>query len=377
MNINVVNLTKKLVSIPSFVDQNIDETKIGNFVVEFIQKNLSGFPITKQLLVNDSKRFNVYIGSLQPEMLVVGHLDTVRPQPGWKTDPFSTRIKNNCLYGLGSSDMKGSMAAFLCALVSAKSRINIGRLGVLLYCDEEYDFAGMKSYLKTAKKKQAPRIILSIDGKLQLSSGCRGLIEVSGTTVGKSGHSSKPFQSLNAITMTVEAFKLVDQRLSTSYDPLLGPTTSNLAFLNGGSTQGNIIPGEADFILEVRPSNSRTNADIVIELLKKSGDLLDISFTNLKTRHDLTPWPPAYQSRYLEIFNKTLTKFKLSTQSASRFYSGYLDAAMLESVYPGVPKFVFGAGGENQHAPGEFVPTQNLILAQKVYEQLLLTSIKK
>ncbi|MBI2008423.1 M20/M25/M40 family metallo-hydrolase [Candidatus Amesbacteria bacterium] len=376
MKINVINLTKKLVSIPSFVDENTNETKIGNFVVEFVEKNLGGIPTIKQYLTNDPNRFNVFIGSLQPELLVVGHLDTVQPQPGWKTNPLSASVKNNCLYGLGTSDMKGSMAAFLCALTTVKDKVNTSKLGVLLYCDEEYDFAGMKSFIQKAGKTD-PKIIISIDGKLQLSSGCRGLVEISGTIIGKSGHSSKPFTGLNAITKTIDAIGLVDQNLSTYFDPLLGPTTTNLAYLNGGTSQGNIIPGKAEFIFEVRTSSPQTNAAKAIQLLKACGRNLNVRFDNIKIRHDLNPWPPSYKSRYLGKFNKILTRFKLDTQPSSRFYSGYLDAGMLESIYPLTPKLVFGAGGENQHSPGEFVPIQNLILAQKVYEQLLIELIKK
>lgn len=374
-SLDVINLTRQLVAIPSFVDNNSDEVQIGNFLVEFAQKRLVGIPVNKQYLSKDSQRSNVYIGNPNPEVLFIGHIDTVQPQPGWSFDPLMGAVQKERVYGLGSSDMKGSIAAFLCALIKVKNNINSNKLGVLLYCDEEYDFLGMKAYIQTPKK--SPKIIISLDGKLQLSSGCRGLIEISGSTRGKSSHSSKPFSGTNAILKTVEAFRIVDQSLSTFFDPILGTTTTNLAYLNGGSLQGNIIPGVADFIFEVRTSSPKINAGMIIKQLKTLCKNLGVTFTNLKTRHNLPPWPPAYNSQYSKIIAEILKNSGLNSNLMSRDFSGYIDIAMLESVYPNVPKFVYGAGGDAQHCPDEYVPIENLKSAQKVYEQILLKFIKK
>lgn len=374
-SLNVINLTRQLVSISSFVDNNSDEVQIGNFLVDLAKERLAEIPVSKQYLSKDSQRFNVFIGNPNPEVLVIGHMDTVQPQPGWSFDPFVGAVQKERVYGLGSSDMKGSIAAFLCALIKVKNNINPNKLGVFLYCDEEYDFAGMKAYIQSPKK--SPKIVISLDGKLQLSSGCRGLIEISGSTRGKSSHSSKPFSGTNAILKTVEAFRIVDQSLSTFFDPILGTTTTNLAYLNGGSLQGNIIPGVADFIFEVRTSSPKINAGMVIKQLKTLSKNLGVTFTNFKIRHNLSPWPPAYNSQYSEIIAAILKSNGLNSNLMSRDFSGYIDIAMLESVYPNIPKFVYGAGGDTQHCPDEYVPIENLNSAQKVYERLLVALAKR
>ena len=53
-------------------------------------------------------------------MVFNGHMDTVPPTPEWKRDPYEPTIEENKLYGLASSDMKGSLAGMLVALLALR-----------------------------------------------------------------------------------------------------------------------------------------------------------------------------------------------------------------------------------------------------------------
>ena len=135
---SVEQITKKLIKIPSWVGSDSSEKEIGQFIFDYL-KEISWLKVQKQMI--NGKRFNVLaLGSDSPEILITGHLDTVRPTSAWKIDPFKPLAKKGRIYGLGSSDMKGGLATILSALKKVKSN---KKIMLLFYCDEEYDFLGM------------------------------------------------------------------------------------------------------------------------------------------------------------------------------------------------------------------------------------------
>ena len=134
---NTVEILKQLISIPSFVDSEHNEEQLGNFVVDFLQKNTS-LSVEKQPV--EGSRFNIIAkGKSDPKVILFGHLDTVLPKSE-TTEPFSPRIEGDKLFGLGSVDMKSGLAVMLSIAVSNTSE----NLGFVFSVDEEYDFKGAK-----------------------------------------------------------------------------------------------------------------------------------------------------------------------------------------------------------------------------------------
>jgi acetylornithine deacetylase/succinyl-diaminopimelate desuccinylase-like protein len=134
--------------------------------------------------------------------------------------------------------MKGSLAAWLAALVAQKGRLQLDNLAMLWYVDEEYDFKGMKRFVRDLPSwSTSPELVLSLDGGLELSSGCRGLIEVTMTVTGKSGHAGNPVNGVNVIIETAALFEELRAFLAKFSDAYLGPSTLNVAYLRGGTVQ--------------------------------------------------------------------------------------------------------------------------------------------
>ena len=82
-------------------------------------------------------------GSGAPVLVLLGHTDVVPPGPreAWASDPFIPEVRDGRLYGRGTADMKGSVAAFVVALerfVAAHPR-HRGTIALLLTSDEEGD----------------------------------------------------------------------------------------------------------------------------------------------------------------------------------------------------------------------------------------------
>ena len=299
-SIDVTQLAGQLIAIPSFVDTNNDECELVEFLENFLKRQLPQLSVERQQLPT-SKRANLIVrGRGKTDVLVVGHIDTVQPKDGWETDPFAATIRSGSLYGLGASDMKGSLAAFLAALCDFAKQGDLSRLAILLYVDEEYEFKGMKQFLtsKTVKAMR-PRLILSLDGGPQPASGCRGLIELALTVKGKSGHAANPENGVNAITETIAAVNETRLSLSKFQDRYLGATTCNVAYIRGGARrsvdgqirwqqEGNVIADTAELIFEVRPATTKVTAAKVAKMLEANLNARGLTVEQATTKHDLS-----------------------------------------------------------------------------------------
>lgn len=361
-----LELTKQLVSIPSWVGTGCDEIKVGQFIYDWLRANTT-LSVIKQPVVGG--RFNVIATDAYPARTVLaGHMDTVENRAGWTTDPWTPTLKNDRLYGLGATDMKGSLAAMLTAVSEAK---NTKGLMVLCYIDEEYDFAGMRAFVKEYADKIKPELIVSLDGSAgQVGIGCRGLIEVSFRLRGRSGHAGRPELGVNAITTGINCVAKLKRQLATKYaNPVLGPTSLNLAYCQGGldqgkgiyGRQGNNIADLAEFVLDIRPATDQLDANLVKKILLQYAQAAKLTLEDWSVRHDLGSWlTPQEKLAGLGL----LGRFEASL--------GYIDLQMLWSAFGQIPCCTIGAGNlELAHTPNEYVDLENLEITQQLVVDIL------
>lgn len=338
-----LELTKQLVSIPSWVGTGCNEIKMGQFIYDWLHENTT-LNVVKQPVVGG--RFNVIATDHYPTRTVLaGHIDTVESGTNWSTDPFTPTIKGDRLYGRGTTDMKGGLAAMLVAVSEAKDTRGVM---VLCYIDEEYDFAGMLKFVEEYKSKIKPELVVSLDGYADtIGYSCRGLIEVRFKVRGKSGHAGRPELGKNAILIGT---KIVSGLIETLKP---GGSSCNLAYLNGGldlgggkiGQEGNNIANIAELVLDIRPSTADLNADKIKEIVSKYASNQEVNIENWTTRHNLGSWstPVATLQGLLDILGK-YEPFK-----------GYVDTQMLAQAW-GVPCAAIGASTLScAHATDEYV----------------------
>lgn len=361
-NINTFEILKQLISIPSWVDKDINEKEVGNWIYDFLTKNTK-LKITKQTIGNN--RFNILAqNSNRIDVLVTGHMDTVQPNSGWTKDPVKPVIVGDKLYGLGSSDMKPGVAIMLYLGTLANLNKNTG---FLFYCDEEYDFLGMKKFIKEYKNRIKPKLIISLDGEgLQVNNSCRGLIELKVKVQGKAGHAANPKSGVNAITQSFKVINNLKKWLKIFKSEELGNSTLNIAYMNGGGDQGNIIAQNCEYIVEIRVANENLNARKVKEFITKESEKLGLKIDNIVIRHDLGSWITKKEDlkEIIKISNKK------SVKSSKK--SGYIDIQMLWQTFNKVPTFSFGIGEKGMsHKTDEYVKIEGVTKAQKFFEKLL------
>ena len=123
MAVEVIELTKKLISIPSISGSE-------NAIVEYAA-NYLGFCKDVVHQEVEKGRCNILAHSIEdeklPTVIINGHLDTVSPVSGWNGHEYTPRIQDNRLYGLGSADQKAGVAIALTVFRDfyKKSKVNI------------------------------------------------------------------------------------------------------------------------------------------------------------------------------------------------------------------------------------------------------------
>lgn len=139
MEDDVLELTRTLVGIDS-QNPGVGEQEIATFIEHELARP-AGFSVSRVEIV--AGRPNLLIGvdaGEGPHLALSGHLDTkpVGDKLGeWRSDPFRLTVEDGLAYGLGSSDMKGAVAAMLIALHRYAERAGRGRVSLVLTADEE------------------------------------------------------------------------------------------------------------------------------------------------------------------------------------------------------------------------------------------------
>jgi acetylornithine deacetylase len=171
------------------------------------------------------------------------HQDTV-PTDNMTVDPFSPQITDGRLYGRGSCDIKGGMSAMLAAFARIVREKPKGTANVVMACavDEEHTSLGVNRLAQTLKADMA---VVAEPTQLNIVHAHKGLCRWHLTTFGRSCHSSAPEQGVNAIyrmSRVLAAIEKYAEKLRSSRsDPLLGPPTTSVGRIEGG-TSVNTVP---------------------------------------------------------------------------------------------------------------------------------------
>ena len=137
-----------------------------------------------------------------PTVLFDGHIDTVPVQDPklWKHDPFGAEIEDGRMYGRGTSDMKGAVAAAACAAARFKRETGgdfAGRICVSGVVHEEC-FEGVAAR-EISEKFKPDLVVIGEASELNLKIGQRGRMEIRVETFGVPAHSSNPEKGQNAV----------------------------------------------------------------------------------------------------------------------------------------------------------------------------------
>jgi succinyl-diaminopimelate desuccinylase len=203
-------------------------------------------------------------GSGAPVLVLLGHTDVVPPGPreAWSSDPFAPTVRDGVLYGRGSADMKGSVAAFVIALERfvAAHPGHRGTVALLLTSDEEGDAIDGVRRVAEDFAARGRSIDWCITGEPSskrilgdlLRVGRRGTLSATLTVRGIQGHVAYPDKARNPIHQALPALaELAARRWDEGYASF-PPTSLQISNIHAGTGANNVIPGELQVLFNLR-----------------------------------------------------------------------------------------------------------------------------
>ena len=366
---DVIKLTQKLLSFNN-INPPGNEGDIARYTGELLQKN--GFN-TEYFTFGENRLHLVAAKGLseaEPPIVLSGHFDTVPlGAKKWNVDPFSGEIKDNKIWGRGSSDMKGGLAAMIIASIEAFNESDpLGGIRLIFTAGEESGCQGVQSLVREIKKGgEARAVIVGEPTSNQPAIGHKGAIYLNAVTSGKTAHSSMPQLGDNAIyKAAMSILKVRDFEFEVERDSLLGFPTINVGKMSGGMNL-NSVPDHAEFNIDIRTTTKLDHAEVLESLANKLGKetLLEI-LVNLNAV-STSPIDPFVLLVYDVCgVDRTDKKYPLSLPYLT-------DGSVLQAYYKGAPTIILGPGQpEMAHQMDEYCQLEKLIHAVDIYKKIII-----
>ena len=373
------DILERLVSFPSLTP---DDAGCQDYMIGYLSK--LGFQCQKMDQGPVSNFFASYGQSPGPSLVFAGHTDVVPigQLHHWHSDPFTLTENKGLLYGRGTADMKGSLAAMLSMakhFTDLYPSLSSGRLGFLITSGEEGDHYHLGTpYVMEQLKQQGIHIDYCVVGEPSSTAqvgdvikiGRRGSLNAKITILGKQGHVAYPHLADNAIhkvTQVLAELTNINWDKGNDYFP---PTSMQITSIQAGGHASNIIPGELNLQLNFRFSTEQTEQglkDKVLSTFKKHHIQPTIEW-RLSGNPFLTPQGKLLESSQNAINHITGISPELSTSggtSDGRFIAPY-----------GVEVIELGPINATIHQVNECVSLNDLSLLEEMYfsisKQLLI-----
>lgn len=206
-----------------------------------------------------------------PILLLNAHMDTVDigDPNAWKRDPFAAEVVGDTLYGRGSADMKGGLAAIIHGVGQLVRRgVELPGEVIVAAVVQEEPTEGMAMRVLVEEEGLRPDwVVLAEPTDLQLARGQRGRMEIHVSTFGRSCHASSPEQGENALYGAARLiFGLEMLNAGLMSDPVLAKGSLAVTQLRTMAGSRNVIPDRCDLIIDRRLTLGETAARALAEV---------------------------------------------------------------------------------------------------------------
>ncbi len=309
----------------------------------------------------------------RPIISLVGHTDTVPMTPDYK----GSRVIGDTLEGLGSSDMKGSLAVMQYLAETMPLESQPLALQLIFYDKEEGPFKdnGLQPLLdaRPALKNIALAIAMEpTDNTLQL--GCVGGLQAKITFKGQAAHSARPWQGENAVHRAGRLLAYLEARAKKEHHHMVD--VKGLSFRNAmsvtlaqGGRARNVVPDSFIMNLNYRfaPLANKTVAQLIANAKSEVHGLLESAgYTHAEQAaivvdiEDVSPPGPVI------VGNSHFKRLQETSGLTVKPKQAWTDVARL-AVF-GVEAINFGPGfGAQAHQEGEYI---SILEMHKAYEVL-------
>lgn len=202
-------------------------------------------------------------------LLLCGHTDTVPPNEGTEAGAFSARIEGGRMFGRGTVDMKGAIAAMAGALaaLAGGGGLEAGRVTLAAVIDEELESLGAEALIRSGFK--ADGAIIGEPSENRAAVGHLGLEWLEARFFGKAVHGSVRHEGIDAIAAAAHFVSLVENELIPGFarrsDPVLGRPAINIGTIHGGQ-QPSMVAAECRIQVDRRWVTTETIEQVFDDL---------------------------------------------------------------------------------------------------------------
>jgi acetylornithine deacetylase len=368
--LNAIEILERLVGFPSVVGTANGD--IAGWIADYLESHGAKVSLLPGPEGDRANLFATFGPADRAGYILSGHMDVVPAgEPEWSSDPFTLRAENDRLYGRGTTDMKGFLATVL-ASAPAFSRMALKRpVHIAFSYDEEAGCRGVPHLLARLPELCAPPAgaIIGEPSNMRAVRAHKGKAAARITIRGRSGHSSRPDQGVNAIhLMTGIMAKAVETAHELTQGPFEATFEPPYSSLQIGTVKGgqaiNIIPDFSAIELEARAISGMLPLALLqpvrdsVEALATSG--IDIEWTPMSDYPALSLPADAPLALLLEELTATpcLAAVSYGTEA------GLFQAAGIDAI-------ICGPGDIGRaHKPDEFITTSELSVCQSMLETL-------
>jgi succinyl-diaminopimelate desuccinylase len=304
----------------------------------------------------------------RPALCLTGHLDVVPVgEASWTRDPFGAEVDGDRLYGRGSSDMKGGVAA----IVAAVERLAGGWDGadasveVALTSGEESGCEGAKALTAPGMLGTAGALLVAEPTANQPRIAHKGVLWLRALSRGRQAHGAAPDQGSNAVVMLARAVAALEGLdLDAPEHPLLDGPTVNVGSFHGGRAP-NSVPDGAVAQLDVRLVPGLEVPDVIAALREQMGAGIELEPTLLLPPVETDPDDP-WVAEVFDVLTPLLGERPEPTGIAP-----FTDASVLAIGYGWPPAIVCGPGEPTQaHRTDEWCSIARIEQAVDAYTEI-------
>lgn len=304
-----ITLLSSLVSIPSV---SREEEQVADFLQNYMER--SGIMTGRS--GNNIWCISPMFDTKKPTILLNSHIDTVKPVNGWRKQPFTAKMEDGKLYGLGSNDAGASVVSLFEVYRYLSATEQAYNLIFLASCEEEVSGKnGIESVLP-----QLPPIALGVVGEpteMHPAIAEKGLMVLDVTAHGKAGHAARN-EGENAIYKALDDIQWFRNYRFPKESSFLGPVKMSVTQVNAG-TQHNVVPDICTFVVDIRSNECYSNEDLFQEICSYIQSEAKARSFRLNSSHIDAEHP--FVKRAVELGRTPFGSPTLSDQALMRFPS--------------------------------------------------------
>jgi acetylornithine deacetylase/succinyl-diaminopimelate desuccinylase-like protein len=368
----IIETTLELVKIDSRNRPN-GEDEISSYIADFLEKiGIDSVIISHE---NNRKSLIAYYPGLDSSknLLMCGHMDTINLNmlPD-SEDKIGPNIRDDKLYGLGSSDMKGGIASMLYSLkyliednYKPKYDIFFAFTG-----DEEADKTGALYLLENELINDTKLMVVGEPTNLNLGLGSKGQIWLEVKFKGKAAHGSTPEKGKNAIIMAMNFISsILIPDFFVKNDKFFPKSSINIGFLNAPGFF-NIVQDTCVVGVDIRLSPPETVENVQDRLKEILSAIFKKNEYEMNIIDSLNPSFIQPESRVAREIKKIIGQYTPGKRKISLSYA--TDGSVL-NTYASVPVVILGPGIPDViHSREEYIPIENIINCTKIYADIIM-----